>query len=96
MQPMKPAAIFGYSVVAPFMATVLLVGFAAGCKSFTRYQARADAGGDEARRPRNRMMTRDRNRRASPNLPRMRRRVNIIFFVIAVVLVIGFVIAGMR
>ena len=42
------------------------------------------------------MMTRDRNRRASPNLPRMRRRVNIIFFVIAVVLVIGFVIAGMR
>ena len=44
MQPMKPAAIFGYSVVAPFMATVLLVGFAAGCKSFTRYQARADAG----------------------------------------------------
>jgi len=43
MQPMKPAAIFGYSVAALFMAVVLLVGFAAGCKSFTRYQTRADA-----------------------------------------------------
>ena len=43
MQPMKPAAIFGYSVAALFMAVVLLVGFAAGYKSFTRYQTRADA-----------------------------------------------------
>ena len=43
MQPMKPAAIFGYAVVALVMSIVLLVGFAAGCKSFNRYQSRADA-----------------------------------------------------
>lgn len=40
---MKPAAIFGYSVAGLFMVVVLSVGLAAGCKSFTRYQKRADA-----------------------------------------------------
>jgi hypothetical protein len=39
----KPAAVFGYSVAALILSVVVLVGGAAGCKSFQRYQKRADA-----------------------------------------------------
>lgn len=40
---MKPAAAIGYLVMAVVIGTVLVVGGAAGCKSFSRYQKRADA-----------------------------------------------------
>ena len=40
---MRPAAIVGYSVTALFVSIFLIIGGAAGCKSFNRYQKRADA-----------------------------------------------------
>jgi hypothetical protein len=41
---LTPGRVIGYSTVALFICVALIVGGATGCKSWNRYQKRADAG----------------------------------------------------